>query len=210
MTTLTLAGAAACILGGAGTAAPSASVRVHGLPEELGLPRRERQGLHLDSVDIIRATWTGSAICDYQALVPTSQTVTRGPTSRRAQIRGALGASTVGATPVAGRGAGIRFVATGGIDGVHRGSPLARRTSRPNLAELAAPRSSSSAPARHRSSMSRRRGARDAGRAGPRPAKAIQRLRTLGARRTAAFRLRRSSCAQSALLSAARTRQTSP
>ncbi|MDX6647077.1 MAG: hypothetical protein QOK40_2804 [Miltoncostaeaceae bacterium] len=67
---LTLAGAAACILGGAGTAAASASGCTYtDFPTNYVCHNVNGKGLHLDSVDIIRAKWSGSAIRDYQALV---------------------------------------------------------------------------------------------------------------------------------------------
>jgi pseudouridylate synthase len=40
-----------------------------------------------------------------------------------AAVQGALGATTVGATLAAARAAGIRFMGTGGLGGVHRGFP---------------------------------------------------------------------------------------
>jgi pseudouridine-5'-phosphate glycosidase len=51
-------------------------------------------------------------------------------------VQGALGATTVGATLVACRATGIRFFATGGIGGVHRGFPTPPDVSA-DLAELA-------------------------------------------------------------------------
>jgi pseudouridine-5'-phosphate glycosidase len=51
-------------------------------------------------------------------------------------VQGGLGATTAGATLVACRAAGIRFFATGGIGGVHRGFPAPPDVSA-DLAELA-------------------------------------------------------------------------
>jgi len=67
---LALAGAAACLLGGAGTAAASASGCTYtDFPTNYVCHNVNGEGLHVDTVDIIRAKWSGSSIRDYQALV---------------------------------------------------------------------------------------------------------------------------------------------
>lgn len=53
-----------------------------------------------------------------------------------ATVQGAVGATTVGGTLAAARAVGIRFLATGGIGGVHRGFPLPPDVSA-DLAQLA-------------------------------------------------------------------------
>ena len=53
-----------------------------------------------------------------------------------AVVQGAVGATTVGGTLAAARAAGIRFLATGGLGGVHRGFPNPPDVS-PDLAQLA-------------------------------------------------------------------------
>lgn len=70
MLALSLAGAGACLLGAAGTAAASASGCTYtDFPYNYVCANVNGKGLHLDSVDVIRAKWNGSAIRDYQALV---------------------------------------------------------------------------------------------------------------------------------------------
>ena len=56
-----------------------------------------------------------------------------------AAVQGAVGATTVGGTLAACRAAGIGFMGTGGLGGVHRGFPT-RPTSRPTSASCAARR----------------------------------------------------------------------
>jgi hypothetical protein len=67
---LTLAGAATCILGGAGTAAASANGCTYtAVPRDYVCHYVHGKGLHLDSVDVIRGRWGGGAIRNFSAMV---------------------------------------------------------------------------------------------------------------------------------------------
>jgi pseudouridylate synthase len=84
------------------------------------------------------AVRVGLGAPDIERLADAGATVRKlGPRDLAAcAVQGALGATTVGATLVACRAAGIRFFATGGIGGVHRGFPSPPDVSA-DLAELA-------------------------------------------------------------------------
>jgi hypothetical protein len=67
---MTLAGAALCIAGSAGTAAASASGCTYtDFPTGYVCSNVNGKGLHVDSVDVVRGKWHGEAIRNYQALV---------------------------------------------------------------------------------------------------------------------------------------------
>jgi hypothetical protein len=67
---LTLAGAATVMLGGAGTAAASASGCTYtAVPRDYVCHYVHGKGLHVDSVDVIRGRWGGGAIRNFSAMV---------------------------------------------------------------------------------------------------------------------------------------------